>query len=70
MGADDLPIDTGSTSWRAVQAWADKQLTASHRALEATGLAQADTEYHRGRCAVLRELARLPQPSQLTGRTQ
>lgn len=58
-------IDTESPSWKAIAAWAEGRLSASRAAIEAHGLDLQQTEYQRGRIAMLRELLKLPTPNRI-----
>jgi hypothetical protein len=54
-------IDTGSPTWQHLKDWAQDQRRKSLDKLCAHGLAGDETEYHRGRIALLKELLTLPE---------
>lgn len=59
---DRTDIDEHSRTWRAVKQWAEDRLVSSRATIEAAGMPPMDTEYQRGRIAVLRELLGLTEP--------
>lgn len=58
----DVRIETDSSTWRAVKAWAESRLESARATCEAHGHDLAETEFQRGRISALREL--LGQPKQ------
>ena len=58
--ADTIEVD--SSTWRAVKAWVERERETTRAQLEAPGLDQATTEFHRGRLANLRALLAEAEP--------
>lgn len=53
-------IDTLSDTWAEVAAFAEAQLDAARRRIEAPGLSHEETQLHRGRISALRDVLALP----------
>jgi len=58
--SDAPPIDVRSDTWRALQAWAARELHDARTALEQPALDQPATEFQRGRIQTLRAVLELP----------
>lgn len=56
------PIETHSSTWQAVEAWARSQLSRDCQRLESPAMDAATTAVLRGRIAALRELLALSNP--------
>lgn len=57
-----MAIEEHSPTWRAVKAFAEREIADAHEQLETTGLGIAETENVRGRIAALRDLLGLTAP--------
>lgn len=55
-------IDPHSPTWIAVRKTAEQMIEADRGALEARGLPDTDTEFHRGRISALKEVLALTTP--------
>lgn len=58
-------IEPHSSTWAAVEAWANEQIERNRLTLESVGLDATHTATIRGRIATLRELLALPNPPPL-----
>jgi hypothetical protein len=55
-----MAIDFSSSSWRDIEAWANKQLLSARVRNDATTLSEAETQANRGEIRFIKKLLGLP----------